>query len=591
MALDGAYIRFLVNELNNTLSGARVEKVYQPEKDEITLQLHTQEGGVRLLFSASPNNPRFCITSSKKENPQSPPMFCMLLRKHLIGSKVASFTQEGMERIVRVDFDCLDELSEPCRRTLICEIMGRHSNLIFTDENGRIIDSIKHIGFAVSTVRQVQPGMQYKIPPSQDKIDILKADTETIKRVIKAVAFSETTLEKAVLGSFTGLSPSFCREAAYIGAGDVTAKGATLLEAEREKFEFILNGMLQDVVELNGKPYIIKTPSGEYTEFSHISLKQYGQDFTSILIDSFSEAVDEFYRGRDASVRKNQRGADTEKLVNNALEKLSRKLNMLIDELNESKDREKYRIYADLINANLHKIEKGINRVNLENFYDESGSTIEIPLDVRLSPAQNAQKYYKEYAKKKTAEQKLITQIEQANAEIAYLNEVLSSLSIAENEKELSEIREELSQTGYIKRRILQKNRKKVPPSQPLSFLSSNGFKITAGKNNFQNDRITVKDSAKTDLWFHVKDLAGSHVVIKTDGVEVPDKTILEAATIAATFSKAALSGKTAVDYTIIKNVKKPSGAKPGMVTYDNYNTVYVAPDKEICEKLKKNNV
>ena len=471
MPLDALCLSGVVHELQNALSGAKIDKIYQPGRDEVVLALRAPAGNVKLLLSASPSHPRAHLTQISRENPYKPPMFCMLLRKHLSGARLLELVQPPMERVVDLRLEALDELGDRVERRLVLEAMGRHSNLILLDGEGRIMDCLRRVDSDMSARRQVLPGLFYRLPPAQEKLD----------------------------------------------------------------------------------------PS----------------------------SLDRFYEQRENQERVRQRGQDLIRSVTNARDRAARKIGLQEQELAATRDRERLRQFGDIITSNLHAMEKGMSRLTAADFYDPECPQIHIPLDPLLTPQQNAAKYYKEYNKAKTAESILTLQLEKGRRDLDYLNSVLEAIALAEGERDLQEIRQELTDTGYLRRPSKARDRGKRVASKPMEFRSSSGLRISVGKNNTQNDLLTTKQAFKSDLWFHTQKIHGSHVILWTEGGQPDLTSIQEAAQLAAWFSQGRASGKVAVDYTPVKYVKKPGGARPGMVVYTTYETAYVAPDGELARRLR----
>ena len=584
MALDGAFLRHIKKELEDNIIGAKVDKVYQPNKQEIVLILRTRTGNFKLLMSARANSARIHFTNSIPENPKAPPMLCMLLRKHLYGARISQIRQPSLERVLCLDFDAVNELGDTIQLTLVMEIMGRYSNIIFVDENGKIIDALKRVDAEMSSERLVMPGLTYRLPPPQDKVCLLNNSVGDIIGRIKSIP-GDMLLNKALLKTMQGVSPVVCREIEHLtGHGnDITIK--SMDEQLFERLAFFLSRTADTVKNINGKPYIIVNKNRKPIDFSFLNIEQYGIAAVVKQCGSFSELLDEFYGERDRIERMRARSQDLLRILTNASNRLSRKINIQKAELSHCAERDKLRIYGDLINSNLYNIEKGSSSVKLQNFYDENLKTVEIKLNPALSPSQNAQKYYKEYHKQRTAEKMLTEQINQAQQELQYLETVFEELSRAGIERDLSEIREELMEQGYIR---VPKGKKKNPVSLgPMKFKSTDGFEILVGRNNRQNDRLTMKQAKKHDIWLHTKNIPGSHTIIVTDGKQVSEKAIFEAATLASYNSRGKDSTQVPVDYTEVKNVSKPQGAKPGMVIYVKYKTIFVTPNSDYIEKLK----
>ncbi len=584
MALDGIAVRALTKQFYTELIDSKVDKIYQPERDEITVAFRSRTANHKLLLSASSSNPRAHFFSSSKQNPMSAPMFCMLLRKHLCGGKVIDVCQNGLERCIDFQIESYTELGDLTVKHLIIEIMGRHSNIILTDFDGKILDSIKHIDFTVSSVRQVLPGMSYMPPPPQDKINPLECEYIDI---VKAVASADDIkTDKFILQSFEGISPLVARELCHrsIEGGDVIA--STLTPDMQKKLCDEIFGLFEKIKKDNFSPCVIYDNGGKPIDFCAFEITQYASVATVKMCENISQAVDAYYVTRDLDERRKQKSASLIKLVSNNIDRCAKKIILLHQTIEDSAGRDKHKMYADLITANLYRIKDGDKVAVVENFYSPECEQITIPLDAAASPQQNAQRYYKKYNKAKAAEQQATKQLRIAEQELEYLESIMQNISLAMTGDDLDEIKSELASEGYISQKSKDKRKKQTTP-KPMHFVSSDGFDIYVGKNNMQNDYVTMRLANSSDWWFHTKGFAGSHTIIKL-GVDkdVPDKTILEAAMLAAHFSSAKNSPKVEVDYTQIKNVKKPSGAKPGMVIYDHYYTIYVEPGESLVESL-----
>jgi predicted ribosome quality control (RQC) complex YloA/Tae2 family protein len=585
MALDGALLSFIKTEINEKLADSRVDKVQQPEKDELFITMRKRGGTEKLLMSASSNNPRVQLTSLSRESPLAAPMFCMLLRKHLSGARFLGASQPGLERILFMDFECRDELGDIVKRTLAAEIMGRHSNIMLLDAQGRIIDSIKRVDASMSSKRQVLPGLRYELPPKQDKTDLTAVDPlAAAQMAVKGAG----ELDRALIGVIQGVSPIVCRELAQLACRSAAVRAAETTPEQVERLAFFIGRLSDDVKAGRGRPVLVSdAKTGKPMDFSFMDITQYGSAAAVRRFDSFSELLDAFYTERDRAEQTARRTHDILTVITGASDRVSRKLASQRSELLKCADREQLRMSGDLLSANIYRLNKGMNRCSLENFYESDSPLVEIKLDPRLTPSANAQKYYREYRRAATREKMLREQTELDEKELAYLDTVFDELSRAGSDSELAEIRDELAGEGYVKKRTQRETaRARSRENAPLKFRSADGFDITVGRNNRQNDRLTLRTADKRDIWLHTKNIPGAHVIISTDGGEVPDATILEAAVLAACHSKARESSQVPVDFTQVKNVKKPAGAKPGMVIYDEYNTVYVKPDAELIKKL-----
>lgn len=582
MSLDGALLHCVKTELTG-LIGARVDKISQPSREEVVISLRmlgsADRSAKKLIFSANGASARVNLTSAEFENPQTPPMFCMILRKHLSGGKLVDIRQDGLERILYFDFECVNEIGDIVTNTLTAEIMGRHSNIILV-RDGRVVDSIKRVTDEVSSVRRVLPNIVYETPPRANRLNILETDSGDILRQLDG---RPVRLSKALPDILEGISPVFARECAFRTFGDVDALCSELDDEQRERFlEFIEDNA---VPALNGsaKYTMLIDDTGKPRDFCFVDIGQYGRLMKVRHFDTANELLDGFYSTADKSERMRQRAHDLIKTLNTAYERVSRKVELQKKELAECGEREELRIKGDLINANIHRLKKGQTHCSVEDFY--TGEPREIELDAKLTPAQNAQKYYSDYKKLDTAEKMLTGLIKKGGEELKYLDSVLDSVSRAENDKELSEIRRELREQGYLKT-VKTEDKRSAKLSEPLKFRSADGFEILVGKNNRQNDLLTLKTAKATDIWLHTKDIAGSHVIIRTEGKTPSEQTLFEAAILAAYHSKARSGSGVPVDYVPVKFVKKPAGAKPGMVIFTNNKTLYVTPDENIVERL-----
>ena len=585
MPLDALCLSGVVHELQNALSGAKIDKIYQPGRDEVVLALRAPAGNVKLLLSANPSHPRAHLTQISRENPDKPPMFCMLLRKHLSGARLLELVQPPMERVVDLRLEALDELGDRVERRLVLEAMGRHSNLILLDGEGRIMDCLRRVDSDMSARRQVLPGLFYRLPPAQEKLDPSSLDRAALESAL-AAAPEESQADKWLLDTFGGLSPLICRELAFRAGGATDARLHQMGEGGRSRLLDELEGLLRSVQENSFTPVMLEK-EGHPSDFTFQPISQYGPAVSCVPFPSFSALLDRFYEQRENQERVRQRGQDLIRSVTNARDRAARKIGLQEQELAATRDRERLRQFGDIITSNLHAMEKGMSRLTAADFYDPEYPQIHIPLDPLLTPQQNAAKYYKEYNKAKTAESILTLQLEKGRRDLDYLNSVLEAIALAEGERDLQEIRQELTDTGYLRRPSKARDRGKRVASKPMEFRSSSGLRISVGKNNTQNDLLTTKQAFKSDLWFHTQKIHGSHVILWTEGGQPDLTSIQEAAQLAAWFSQGRESGKVAVDYTPVKYVKKPGGARPGMVVYTTYETAYVAPDGDLAQRLR----
>ena len=572
MPLDALCLTAVAEELRPTLVGAKIDKIYQPTRDEVVLFLRGQGENVRLLLSANPGHPRAHLTTLTRENPDKPPMFCMLLRKHLLGGRILELNQPPLERILDFKLETIDELGDRVERRLVLEAMGRSANLILLDQEGRIIDCIRRVeGDLSRNQRQLLPGLFYRQPPAPDKLNPFTLSEDELLAALENPTQKEP--EKLLMDAFTGLSPLIAREVVFRAGGEAGLPGA-------------LEKLRKAVNEKDFTPYLL-VREGKPVDFSFLPVLQYGPETESIRQESFSALLDGFYERREAAERVRQRGQDLVKAVTNARDRTARKLANQEKELAATLDREKLREQGDIITSNLHVMEKGMGVLKAMNFYDPECREVEIRLDPLLTPQQNAAKYYKEYNKAKTAEKMLTLQIEKGERELEYLNSVLENLELAEGERDLGEIRQELVDTGYLRRAKTAAKREKRVTGKPMEFRSSTGLRISVGKNNSQNDQLTTKMAYKSDIWLHTQKIHGSHVILWLEGGEADVQSLTEAAVLAATFSQARESTRVPVDYTPVKYVKKPAGARPGMVVYTTYQTAVVDPDPELARRLR----
>ncbi len=582
MALDGITLGLIKNELRNYIIGSKIEKVHQPSRNELVLILRTRNGGYRLYLSCDGQSPRVHLSRYNLENPKVPPMLCMLLRKRLCGATLTDISQINNDRIIIFEFDGTTEIGDRTKYYLVCEIMGQRSNIILCDVDYKIIDAVKRIDEDKSSVREILPGLKYELPPMQEKSNIISDNTTDVLN--KIFLCPEKMLSKAILECIEGFSPIVGREIAYRTVfGDKQV--GLLSDIEKERLENEISIIKDEIINNKSFTMLVSDEKVPF-DFSFTNIRQYGTSLSKKKYDSVSELLDDFYFEKDKINRTKRKAADLFKLLNSAIERTSRKINNRRLELQKSENREEIRIFAELITANQYRLTEKSSVYQLENYYDDN-NIIDIPANPALSPLQNAQKYFKEYKKAVNAEKLLHNLIEEGEQELVYLDSVLDNLSRADSEREIGEIRDELEQGGYLK--IKKGNKiKKEKPLQPLEFESSDGFRILVGRNNIQNDILTLKTAKNYDMWLHVQKHAGSHTVIIADKKEITETAIFEAACIAAYHSKAKDSSSVAVDYTIIKNVKKPIGAKPGKVIYNTYNTLYVTPEKTLVETLIK---
>lgn len=573
MALDGVFLLAVKQELE-PLVGGRIEKIHQPSRDEIVISVRLKEGSRRLLLSFSSGSARVHITSQSIENPKVPPMFCMLLRKRLGCGKLLAVRQDGLERILYLDWETVNELGDVVTVTLAAELMGKYSNLIIIDQNGKIIDCLKHIGDAASSERPLLPGMTYRTPERSDRLNFLIASDESMTQRISGMTGSNPA--KCIVSEFEGISPVLAREWIFCAAGgrDITTEdidddmsGRIVSEIKRTRDDF-LSG--------RRKYIILKETNGSLRDFCFADITQYGRLMETLTCKSACSLLDCFYSERDNAARMKQRYQDLFRLLSSTHDRIARRTANQRRELEISEERASLKLCGDLIAANMYRIEKGMNSLECENIYDENSSMVTVKLDPRLTPSQNMQKYYQGYRKADTAEKQLKRLIAAGEDELQYIESVSDALSRAQTESDVAQLRLELCEQGYIRS---PKSKSKPPrPAPPIEFTSPDGYMVLVGRNNAQNDRLTLKMAEKTDIWLHAKNITGSHVIIRTGGTEVPESTVRFAAEIAAFHSSAASSSQVPVDYVPVKYVKKPSGAKPGMVIFTNNRTLYVTP-------------
>ena len=585
MPLDALCLSGVVAELKPILTGAKIDKVHQPGRDEMILALRLGRGNGRLLLSASPNHPRLQMTELSRENPDAPPMFCMLLRKHLMGGRILSVEQPHLERIVELRLEVLDELGDRKERRLILEAMGRRANLVLVDDQGRIVDCLRRVDGDMSAQRQLLPGLFYRLPPAMEKADPTALDGgEWLRQVEQAPG--ESRVDHWLLDTFGGWSPLVCREIAFRAGGRVDVTFDELGPQGRVRVGEAAEALLKTVRENNFTPTVISVEKRP-KDFTFFPAEQYEEAGECTAYPTFSALMDRFYEQRENQERIRQKGQDLIRSVTNARDRTARKLANQQRELEATQDRERLRQFGDIITSNLHAMERGMATLRAMDFYDPEGGEVEIKLDPLLTPQQNAAKYYKEYNKAKTAEEMLTIQLEKGRRELDYLNSVLENITLAEGERDLQEIRQELADTGYLRRQIKGRDKGRRLGPKPMEFRSTAGLRISVGKNNMQNDLLTCKQAFKSDIWFHTQKIHGSHVILWTGGAQPDLQSLNEAACLAAWFSQGRESGKVPVDYTPVKYVKKPAGARPGMVVYTTYETAWVTPDESLVKRLR----
>ncbi len=577
MPLDAICLTAVAAELRRAVIGGKVDKIYQPTRDEVVLHMRTGQGNVRMLLSANPQHPRAHLTETPRENPDTPPMFCMLLRKYFLGGRILAVTQPSMERLLEFRFETLSELGDRVERRLVLECIGRKANLIMLDGEGRITDCLRRVEGDLSARRPLMPGMFYQAPAPTGKLDPTAMTLEDLRRLVLEQAPEGEGQDKWLLDTFSGLSPLVARELEFQGAGS------------REGLSDRLERLLKAVKEECFQPIVLAKDEKPF-DFTFMPVLQYGPSVELRRYDGFSQMLDDYYAQKEAQERVKQRGQDFIRSVTQARSRTAKKIANQEQDLRNAADRERMRQFGDIITSNFHRMERGQTALRAQNYYDPEGGEVDIPLDPLLTPQQNAAKYYKDYKKAQKAEEMLSIQLEKNRRELDYLDSVLQMISLSEGDRDLQEIRQELMDNGYLKqhrRKMTAKGKQKIIRSKPMEFRSSAGLTILVGKNNSQNDRLTLKEADKRDIWLHTQKIHGSHVILKTDGGEPDERSLNEAAMLAAWFSQGRESGQVPVDYTPVRYVKKPAGAKPGFVIYNTYHTLYVTPAENLAKKLR----
>lgn len=578
MSMDGLSLYSAMNELNKRLAGGKIDKIQQTDKEELLLMVRSLGQTYRLLINASAADNRVQLTELKKQAPSEAPMFCMLLRKRIAGGKIVRFEQERLDRVLKISIETYNDLGDLSVFALYCELMGKHSNIILVNEKGVIVDAIKHVGLGMSSVRFVMPGLEYSAPPAQDKQDPSKASADDFSMAMCMVGMS---IAKALSNAFFGLSPAVAAQlvARYTDKTECTQ----LSEAEREELASRLAAFYADIAQGKEKASAVLNAIGETEAVYPFAIAGGGIK----LYDSIGEALDSLYINSDRREWAKRHGASSRKVLQNNIERCEKKLALYADALNSGEQMEKCRLYGELLTANLHSLKSGTDTAAVDNYYADPVERIAIPLDRQLTPGENAQRYYKKYQKLKAARDMAIVQREQTLSELNYLEGQLDNLTKCTAENELSELIEELKEQGYIKRDKGGRKKMKLAASKPMHFVSSTGADIYVGKNNRQNDELTLRFASPNDIWMHTKNIPGSHVIVK-GASEQDTATMTEAALLAAYYSRARGSENVAVDYTPRKYVKKPAGAKPGMVIYTTNKTAYVTPSEEAVAGLKE---
>lgn len=576
--MDGLSLYAVVRELS-CLIGGKIDKISQPERDELILSVRAGGANRRLLLCAAADQCRVHLTNTSPPNPAEAPMFCMLLRRRLMGARILDVLQPGLDRVVRLVVEARDELGDPAPFELIVEIMGKHSNIILVDDKGIVVDSIRHVSPFMSSVRTVLPGVKYLAPPAQDKEDPREAEEERFFEALQG----EGRADKRLSEIFSGLAPTVAQELCASALGEQPRRLEDMPEADKRKISAFLHSLYADFERGAYAPVLVMDGERAVRAFPFVP---FAPEENIRRMPSMNEAIDEFYAVRAMLERYKRRSASLSHILANNVERCEKKAALYRETLMAEDQMEEYRLMGELILASLHTIRKGVKEAVLEDYYVDPPQKRIVPLDERLSPADNAQKYYKKYQKLRAAREQAKSLLKVAEEELLYLEGQLDNLEKCTLDAELDELRAELEQEGYLRPSAPKGKRQKVVPSKPLHYISADGFDVYVGKNNRQNDALTLSFATGEDLWLHVKGFAGSHVIVKTDG-PIPPSTIEEAALLAAYYSRARSSSLVPVDYTPRKYVKKPSGAKPGMVIYTTNRTAYVTPDELRIRKLK----
>ena len=587
MPFDGVVVKNMVYELSEILIGGRIDKIYQPEYDETLINIRAQGKNLKLVISANASYPRIHLTENTKKNPSTPPVFCMLLRKHLVGGKITEISFHDFERIVVLHIDNIGELGDLTQKKLVVEIMGKHSNVILLNSEDKIVDSIKHIDKDISSVREIMPARPYSLPPVQDKISPKDLDVDSL---FENIEDESNRIAKFLLSNIKGFSPLLCKEVCFRSEIEPDTLIKNLSDKDIKNIKIALNNVVEDILSSNFTPCIIwRDPDIlKPLDFHCMKITQYQHvEF----FDSINNVLDIFYSSKDNIERLTQKKASIFKVLNNGIDRCNKKITIYQDIIRESAERDKYKLFGELITSNIYCIPKNSEKVSLLNYYSNDNEYVEIPLDNNLLPQENAQKYFKKYAKSKTAYAHAKEQLKETYSELEYLESVFHNLENCKTLSEIEEIRQEMVLAGYLAAKKKNNNKKNTLKSNPLKYQSSDGLIIYVGKNNVQNDILTLKTASSNDIWLHTKNIPGSHVIIKKEKGDIPKSTLEEAALLAAYHSKAKMSAQVEVDYTTVKNVKKPKGAKPGMVTYVSYKTIFVTPHEELVNKLKKINI
>ena len=571
MAFDGITIANIVTELNQTITGGKINKIAQPENDELIITIKNQRKQYRLFLSASASLPLIYLTETNKPSPLTAPNFCMLLRKHIGSGKIIAIEQPGMERIIRFTIEHLNELGDLCTKYLIVEIMGKHSNIIFCNEQDQIIDSIKHVSAHMSSVREVLPGRPYFIPETQSKLNPFVLTEEIFQEKIFP---RPVNVAKAIYTSITGISPLMAEEVCYRAGIDGGIPTDGLEDVERVHLAHTFLRMVDDIRDGHFEPNIIYKGK-EPVEFACFPLSQY-QDYRAVSYPSIFPVLETYYAEKNIVTKMRQKTVDLRKIVQNALERNVKKYQLQQKQLKDTEKKEKYRVWGELLNTYGYEVEPGAKSMEALNYY--TNEMIQIPLDETMTPQENAKKYFDKYSKLKRTKEALDTLLQETGDEIKHLESIAASLDIASSEEDLVQIKEEMMEYGYVKRKNTGGKKVKVT-SRPYHYISSDGYDIYVGKNNFQNDELSFKFASGNDWWFHAKGQPGSHVIVKSKNEELPDRTFEEAGKLAAYYSKGRQAPKVEIDYTQKKNLRKPTGGKPGFVVYYTNYSLLIEPD------------
>lgn len=581
MPLDSIFLSALTQELAGQITGAKIDKVQQPERDQLLLSLRSRNGNCRLLISAGTGTARIHLTEQKYEQPQEPPMFCMLMRKHLTGAFIEQVLQPGNDRLVILELGGYDEMGDPVHKRLIVELMGRAANILLVGEDGRIIDCLRRVTAGDGIHRNLLPGMFYALPLKQEKPDFFAVGTQERRRLWQS---AEGPADRWLTTTFSGISPLIARELCCRCFGEPSSPVSMLPPALRDRFPDMIDALCETVEHREFTPVLL-CQDGQMRDFTFMHIGQYGPAMEQRVMDGFSQLLDEFYAQRDKAESMRRKSRDLQKRVKTARDRSERTLLARREEWKKSENRDTYRQYGDIIMSNIYRMHKGDQILEAENFYLDGAPMVKISLDPLKTPQQNAARYYKEYNKAKTAQAHLTELIARNETELTYLGSVLDEIQRAESERDLAEIRRELTESGYLRR---QKNGKadRQKSQGPMRFISTSGYEILVGRSNAQNDELTLRTARRTDVWLHTQKIHGSHVLIRAEDTTPDDQTLYEAACLAAYHSQAREGGKVPVDYTLAKYVKKPHGAMPGMVIYTDYQTIAADSSAEILKKL-----